>query len=125
MLETVSLKLGPDFLPDRAVEIGQADPQIVRVEIDPEREKSVRIDLDGSGWLPPFAVAARFLGFQDQAGFQKIGRQAGEGRCGDIHLARQFDARHASLAAQDFEQTPFIVAEVDQPGLPREVKSDD
>ena len=32
---------------------------------------------------------------------------------GTVHVARQFDARHASLAAQNLEQTPLIVAEID------------
>ncbi len=125
MLETVPLQFRSDFLSYRAIEIGHADTQIVRIEVDPQREKPVRVDFDGCGRFPPFAVIAGFLRFDDKAGFQQIGRQAGKGRCGNIHFARQFDARHASLAAQNLEQTPLIVAEIDQTSLPREIMPDD
>lgn len=111
-------------MPYRAIEICDADPQVIWIEVDSECEKAVRIDLDGGRRFTALAVVACFLSLNDEAGFKKAGCQTRERRCRHVHLARQLYTGHASLAAQNLEQTPFIVAEVDQAILPRDVTLD-
>jgi tagatose-1,6-bisphosphate aldolase non-catalytic subunit AgaZ/GatZ len=67
MLKTVILRVLADFGAYLAVEVGNANSQVVRVEIDAERKKAVGVEFERSRWLAPAADGTGFVGFPDSA----------------------------------------------------------
>jgi hypothetical protein len=110
----VVLKFLAELRPDLADEVGDADAQVVRAEVNAERVEPVRIQLDPGGRLAAPAAVALLLALADQADFEKIAGQPRQRGSGNLHLARKFDAGHTAPAAQQLQKPAFIVAEIDQ-----------